>query len=239
MVSIDLHSGYDALKLTQASRALFGVRVVLSAQEAEELLQLGLLQVSQMGNLFADGRVEVFAQPVTLPQGFTLSCGIFTKLTRQLVRVWRSKGWRLAHLLDDLIFADQCKDRLMQKVKEVVALLQSLGFFVAWNTPILQPTQVIKWVGWVIDTLRFVVHVPGDKVEAYEQLVQQVITAPDEQVVRTLAKLAGKLISMNAAIPFARLLTRETYRCICPENGWDALAQVTPQMVAELTEVIQ
>ena len=50
----------------------------------------------------------------------------------------------------------------------MVALLQSLGFFVAWNKSILQPTQVIKWVGWVIDTLRFVVHVPGDKVEAYE-----------------------------------------------------------------------
>ena len=239
MVSIDLHSGYDALQLTQGSRALFGVRVVLTAQEVEELLQLGLLQAEQLGKVLADGSVEVFGQPVTLPQGFTLSCGIFTKLTRQLVRVWRSKGWRLAHLLDDLIFADQCKDRLIQKVEEVVALLQSLGFFVAWNKSILQPTQVIKWVGWVIDTLRFVVHVPGDKVEAYEQLVQQVVSAPDAQAVRTLARLAGKLISMNAAIPFARLLTRETYRCICPDNGWDATARVTPQMVAELMEVIQ
>ena len=75
--------------------------------------------------------------------------------------------------------------------------------------------------------------------EAYEQLVQQVVSAPDAQAVRTLARLAGKLISMNAAIPFARLLTRETYRCICPDNGWDATARVTPQVVAELMEVIQ
>ena len=113
-----------------------------------------------------------------------------------------------------------------------------MGFFIAWKKSILTPTQHIKWVGWVIDTVRFVVHVPGKRVQEYEELVKQVVAAPGDQVVGRIAKLAGKLISMASAIPFARLLTRETYRCIRPENGWDALATVTPEMLLELDEVV-
>ena len=101
----------------------------------------------QLGRVFEDGSVEVFARPVTLPQGFTLSCGIFTKLTRQLVRVWRSRGWRLAHLLDDLLFAHQDPVQLMAIVVKVLDELKELGFFVAWDKSILKPTQIMKWVG--------------------------------------------------------------------------------------------
>ena len=239
MICIDLHSGYDALRLTDDSRVLFGVRVVLMPDDVERLLRAGKIRIPLFGQVYKDGRVEVFGKPVTLPQGFTLSCGIFTKLTRQMVRVWRSKGWRLAHLLDDLLFADQSEVRLMEKAKEIIAMLESLGFFVAWNKSILKPTRIMRWVGWVLDTVRFVIQVPGDKVEAYEDLVQKVKQAPDEQTVRRLASLAGKLIAMSSAIPFARLLTRETYRCICPEKGWDATAEVTPGMLLELTEVVR
>lgn len=238
MVSLDLHSGYDALKLQKKSRGLFAVRVVLLQEQVEALLQEGLLEVAQLGRQFADGTVEVFARPVTLPQGFTLSCGIFTKLTRQMVRVWRSRGWRLAHLLDDLLFADQDPVKLMAIVVKVLDELKRLGFFVAWDKCILKPTQVMKWVGFVIDTVKFVFQVPGEKVEAFEALVSQFLRSPDEWIFRKMAQVAGKLLSMGVAIPPARLFTRETYKCIRPENDWDAKGEVTPAMAGELLEAV-
>ena len=63
----------------------------------------------------------------------------------------------------------------MEKAKEIIAMLESLGFFVAWNKSILTPTRIMRWVGWVLDTIRFVIQVPGDKVEAYEELRRAVV----------------------------------------------------------------
>ena len=48
--------------------------------------------------------------------GFRNSCAVWTKVARVLTTLWRRKGFKLVHLLDDLLFSvsgtfeDACKD---------------------------------------------------------------------------------------------------------------------------------
>ena len=52
MICIDLHSGYDALRLTDDSRVLFGVRVVLMPDDVERLLRAGKIRIPLFGQMY-------------------------------------------------------------------------------------------------------------------------------------------------------------------------------------------
>ena len=108
MICVDLESGYDAMLLAAASRGLFAITIVFEADILAELLQEGIIDSRHvMEPRWPDGSAMVSLQPRTLVQGFVNSCAIFTKLTRQLIRGWRRRGYRLAHILDDFLFAEE------------------------------------------------------------------------------------------------------------------------------------
>ena len=148
LMSIDLTSGYDCIKLTKECRGLFGVRLVFPITIVELLIKEGLLLAEEVGRVFRNGTAEIFARPVTLPQGFTLSCAVFTKLTRQVVRMWRARGYRLAHILDDFLFACHCVLQLLAMRCLIIEDLQKLGFFISWEKSILTPHKSSS--GWAL-----------------------------------------------------------------------------------------
>ena len=211
----------------------------------EILLKKGLIRTKDIGKVYKNGLVEIFARPVTLPQGFTLSCAIFTKLTRQVVRMWRARSYRLAHILDDFLFACQCILTLIAMRCDILEDLRKLGLFVSWSKSILTPTQIIKWVGFVINTILMKIFVPGEKVIKFETAVTNfkedlAIQPTPHATFRTMASIVGKLISFVPAMPAARMFSRETYACIRPKNhDFDATGPVTPEMVQQLTGAIK
>ena len=240
LFSIDLDSGYDALLMTPESRKLFGVLVIFSKENVALLKQEGLWQEAAVQQTFGDGSVEVLLQQRTLVQGWRNSCAVFTKLTRCMVRKWRKEGKKLVHLLDDFLFsvrgtfAEACAVR-----DAVIADMERLGFSVSWLKSCLMPSHILRFLGFVIDSVRMCFYVPGDKVEEMERLAAQFLAHPTDATFRQLAKLAGKLISTQMAVAPARLFTRETYRCIRPEGDWDATAQLSKGMLDEQGWVLQ
>ena len=87
MFTIDLESGYDAVELKKSCRGLFGISIVFSAERIAQLIAEGFMTAKQVQRVFQDGSALVYLKPRTLPQGWTNSCAVFTKLTRQLCRV--------------------------------------------------------------------------------------------------------------------------------------------------------
>ena len=67
----------------------------------------GLVKEAAVLRVFRDGSAEVLLQPRTLVQGWVNSCSAFTKISRQLARLWRHKleGIRLANILDDFLIS--------------------------------------------------------------------------------------------------------------------------------------
>lgn len=240
LLTLDLNSGYDACLMQPRSRNLFGFRVRFSATNLRCLRSEGLLQEAAIETAHSDGSATVILRHVTLVQGWKNSCGVFTKLTRQLTRMWRKRGYRMAHLLDDFLFAVSGTEKDAEEVRDaVIADLESLGLFVSWKKSVLRPSKAVRFLGFVVDSERMRFFVPGEKIEEIRAMVRSFQRQPTEVTFRRMAKLAGKIISLGTAIAGVRLFTRETYKCICPEDSWDEVAPISDDMMKEILEAFE
>ena len=93
------------------------------------------------------------------------------------------------------------------------------------------PSQQVKFIRVVIDLLAMQFHVPGGKVENVEALISDLDRELRVTTFRQLARVVDTIVAMGTAIPAWHLFTRETYKCICPEDDWDEVAPVTAEMV--------
>jgi len=80
----------------------------------------------------------------------------FTKIAAFL----RRQGIRLVVYLDDMLIMNLSKDRTKVDVDTVVELLQSLGFLINWEKSIVEPSQIIEYLGLVIDSVRLSFSLP-------------------------------------------------------------------------------
>ena len=87
------------------------------------------------------------------------------------------------------------------------------------------------------DSMRF--HMPGEKIEKLEELIRAFLVGPTRVAYRKMASVTGKTLSMSCAVSCARMFTRETYRCIRPEGDWDALGDITEEMIEEPREALK
>ena len=239
--TLDLKDGYYALWLAEISRGLLAGRVEVTAKMAELLVREGLATWEQM-RMLPDGGYEVFLQPKGLVMGFTNSCAIFTKLTRQVAKYWRKKGVRLVHLMDDFSFFAATYLEAIKLRDEVLKDLEELGFYVSWGKSLMKPSQRWKFLGFIIDTILMRKFVPAEKIEEVEKLVRIVLEdnkRDKSPVIRQLMKITGKVVSFGHGILAARLLTRETYRIIRPVGGdYDAQVEVTQRALDELAGML-
>ena len=124
MLTIDLESGYDALGFDEESKGLFGCRMRVTEDEVKLLLEEGLIKEEHLGEVEEDGQRWAYMEPNSLIQGWKRACAIFTKVTRQLVRKWRSEGKVVCHLLDDVLVAstesEEVRERMSRKERRTI-----------------------------------------------------------------------------------------------------------------------
>lgn len=173
-------------------------------------------------------------------QGWVNSCAVFTKIARQLARLWRAKNFRLANILDDFLFSVSGTHEEACVVRdEVLRDMQRLGFYVSWAKSVLKPSHITKFMGVLVDSDSMRFHMPGEKIEKLEELIRSFLVGPTRVAYRKMASVTGKILSMSCAVSCARMFTRETYRCIRPEGDWDDEGEITEEMIEELGEALK
>jgi hypothetical protein len=238
LFSIDFTDAYYQLLVQEKCRELIGARIVLTQQQVQELFEAGLLPEGWQWDREA-AEVEVTVQPKGLPMGFRNSCAVWTKTARVLTGLWRRKGFKLVHMIDDLLFSvtgsyeEACSVR-----DEVCADLKRLGVLVNWKKSLLKPCKCLRFLGMLIDSDGYRFFVPDDKVVKLKALIQQVVSRP-EATFRQIASVVGKIMSLMVAVPAVRMLTREAYALVRPEGQWDNSTALTEEVVKELLEVME
>lgn len=242
MISLDLESGYDQILFHKDTKPLFGAKFYASAAVLDHLHDKGLLPQGSVGPKDKKGGAWVFVQPNTMVQGYSRACVLFTKVTRQRVRVWRRRGIRCLHLLDDFLICAATYEQCVEHRDFIISDLVEHGFLISWKKSVLTPTQSLKFLGFIVCSTSMRIYTPGDKIEKIEELAKKLLESEGKQeTFRTLARMAGKIVSLAAAIPPARLFTRETYKCIRPENeeAWDDKAEVSVEMLQEIKFMLE
>ena len=235
--SIDFTDAYYQLLLDSESQSLVGAKIEVTQAQIQELLAQGLLPAEFVWDKEAE-LVEIHVRPRGLPMGFKNSCAVWTKTARVLTTLWRRKGFKLVHMIDDLLFAvsgtyeEACAVR-----DEVLADLDRLGVLVNWRKSVLEPSHCLRFLGMLVDSEVYKFFVPPDKIVKLHELVESMGVMP-EATIRALASVVGKVMSMQLAVPAVRMMSAGLYKLVRPEGNWDRSVPLTRVVLSELAGAV-
>ena len=132
-----------------------------------------------------------------LPFGLATAPRVFSKIMQEAMKQLRERSIRLVQYLDDILVIASSPVQLREHTKIVAQCLQTLGFILSEKKCVFNPMQVIKFLGFMVDSLQMKIFLPSKKVR---DLVKQCSKLLRQRTVSAhkLAHLIGK---MTATIP--------------------------------------
>lgn len=136
--------------------------------------------------------------------------------------------------IDDSFTAGPSFGQALRQILFVVLLMASLGAFFGLPKCQLKPLQLLKWLGFLVDSkaieFRLGPRRMGKLQEALKELRENPSTSP-----RKLARIAGLLASAAHAVLPVTLYSRSFYEALSGRESWDQLFP-TPKAVKETAE---
>ena len=86
---------------------------------------------------------------------------------------------------------------------------------------LLEPQQVVDWLGFIVDLKAGCFRVPADKIARLKSAIHSITTRGNKVAARFLASVVGQIISMSLAVgPVSRLRTRAMYAVLNQRKFW-------------------
>ena len=124
---------------------------------------------------------------------------VFTKLMKVLIAVIRRLQGRVIIYLDDILLLAQTTEELSMLRDTLIYLLESLGFVINRKKSVLQPCQIIEFLGLVIDSKKLRVSLPSEKVEKIRVHCKTFLQQKNVSL-RELAQLLGRMTASSIAV---------------------------------------
>lgn len=158
---------------------------------------------------FWEGRYYVFTH---LPFGVGPACWAYTTAKQELYRVVRELGKvKMSFFIDDqLNVADTWLKAVLQHAT-IIRLKAALGFTLSVDK-LQDPSQRLLFLGFVVDLLRCCFELPPEKIAEFQELVRDCVTEGHVTSKRSLAVLAGKLVSFSPAVGLAPLYAQALFK---------------------------
>ena len=108
-------------------------------------------------------------------------CWVFTKVTRELLKKWRSTGLRCGGYIDDFNNCHESKEELTRIMNMMVLHdLRACGFIVNMKKTMKEPKQLVRYLGMLINSVKGCINIPDDKKAAIIHLLQQALRSKDK-----------------------------------------------------------
>lgn len=134
--------------------------------------------------------VVFYAQYTVCPFGLSPAPWLFTKLLRPVVTSWRSAGMIHFLYLDDGVGVNASRAQCAIESQRVRSDLLSLGFHEQPDKCQWEPTQCIKWLGFIVDLKSFCIRAPPEKVNRVRDVLTVELSA-EMTTCRRLLRLSG------------------------------------------------
>jgi len=168
-----------------------------------------------------EGKVKYFVFTV-LPFGLKSSGYVFTKVLRPLVKQWRKQGIKIVMYLDDGFGLARHERECKINAQIVKSDLIKAGFVPNKDKSFWNPSQNVLWLGFIWDLRQCVLIIPEQKLADLIDLIINVLYNATKVKVRTLAKIAGKIISLTPALgDITQIMTRGLFTVINIRDHWD------------------
>jgi hypothetical protein len=154
--------------------------------------------------------------------GYAQACYIFTKIMQEPCFELRSASIPVSGYVDDGFTAAATRLACLWQSLFAVLLQAALGGFHGLAKCQIDPIQEIKWLGFMIDSVKKRFVVGTSKLDKLKQFLTSILIKPSISA-RDLAQVAGKIISLSPAVARAALYSRTFFEAIKGSATWDAV----------------
>ena len=145
-----------------------------------------------------------------LPFSSAISCAVFQKISDAIAHLVKFRTGRdNVNYLDDYFFVACLKLLCNNQVRTFMQVCGEIGFPVSMDKTVWASTQM-TFLGLLIDTLRRMVIIPMEKINAAQQLVNSIVCSRHITLYR-LQKLCGVLNFLCKCVIPGRAFTRRLY----------------------------
>jgi len=108
---------------------------------------------------------NVFYQLTFLPFGLSSAPWAFTKVLKPVISFLRERGIRLVAYLDDILIINSSRLGLVKDIELVRSTLERLGFVISEEKSVTSPTQILEYLGLMVDSILMSFSLPSRKVD--------------------------------------------------------------------------
>ena len=158
---------------------------------------------------------------------FSLSTApqVFTRVMALVSTILHSLGSRMRRYLDDWLVQSSSREGFLRDLGVVLSLCRELGIVVNPEKSNFTPSQVVQYLGVVIDAQTFMASPSPDRVSRLWSTAGEFLrsAAPPASLWQSLL---GMLSSLSHLVPEGRLQMRSLQ--ICLHRSWDRLGPLAP-----------
>ena len=159
----------------------------------------------QVPQIYVEGQsIRIHYTPIRAPF-------FFTKLLKPVVSFLRLRGIRLIVYLDDILIMASSAEKATRDLQVVLWILAHLGFIINLKKCLTTPTQMIEFLGFILNSLRMVLSLPKEKVFKIRKECRRMLNQTEVSS-RSLAHLIGLMTASIPAIQIAPLHYRGLQR---------------------------
>ena len=161
--------------------------------------------------------------------GLSTAPQVFTKVMAPVSAILHSMGIRMRRYLDDWLVQSSSRDSLVRDLQTVLSLCHELGIVVNPQKSNLVPSQIVQYLGVVIDSISFRASPSQDRISRLRSTADAFQSSASPPASLWLS-LLGALSSLAHLVPGGRLRMRSLQLCL--HRSWDRLDLQAPVPVS-------
>ena len=174
-----------------------------------------------------------------LPFGLSCAPWAFTKVMKPVAIFLRSMGVRMIVYIDDILLMGDSPNQVESHLETLIFILTNLGFIINVPKSVTTPTQIIEFLGLLVNSTSLHLSLPGEKLHHIRTEVKQLLQK-EQVTARQLAQIIGKLNAASQAVLPAPLfyhsLQGDLQRGLSNNNqSYNALLYLSPLAKEELS----
>lgn len=169
----------------------------------------------------------------SLPFGLSVSPWFVTKIFRPVIAQLQQEGFSAAIYIDDLIMVGKNKRECAKATRRAAALLTELGVILNWEKSELQPSQVVEYLGFQLDSREMMIRAPAKKIKNVKTEIKKFLNRKKSSA-RQAASVIGKIGALSEALFPTRVHMAhiQQWKLHLLTKGWDH-EEAAPQAARE------
>ena len=148
---------------------------------------------------------------LTMPNGYRDAPRVFTKIMKPIFGTLRQQGYQSVVYLDDSYLQGLSYRACKVNVMVTVRVLLALGFTVHPIKSVLDPVQVLEFLGFIVNSRLMILALTMKKRRKIKRLCLD-LRSRQTASIREVARLVGNLVATEEAVPLAPLHYRRLER---------------------------